>query len=342
MPPSRIICWRRPSATAPNTRKARASAGRGERSASIMRRKSPATAVAEMAFHRLLFFAESPQTPWPSDAGEYTAFAAAVADQELPRPDRAAAGPPTARLWIDPIRYEPCQDLADAARAADAAVIRYELVRDPLASANVAVLQCAAFAEPEPLERQTWRMRLGPSGSSRRSANFLWRGSNSTVAHSRSILGSPNSTGKSDRRGGRGAQRAAGAVDAQPFRRSRPPFERHGGRASPAARWAGGSLSSSRLPGNLPAGPTARSSRRRIADPCSASQASALGGVEPSRRRSGAEPAVRRTQSRHSRQDRPTPSQTCDGAWLRARARRRVALADVSAASCHRSVTNCA
>src|SRR5687768_15563681 len=33
-----------------------------------------ATAVTEMAFHRLLFYAESPQTPWPANAGEYTAF----------------------------------------------------------------------------------------------------------------------------------------------------------------------------------------------------------------------------------------------------------------------------
>src|SRR5437762_10637003 len=35
------------------------------------------TAVAEMAFHRLLFFADSPHTPWPVNATEYTAFMAA-------------------------------------------------------------------------------------------------------------------------------------------------------------------------------------------------------------------------------------------------------------------------
>jgi hypothetical protein len=27
-----------------------------------------------MAFHRLLFFAESPNTPWPANPAEYTAF----------------------------------------------------------------------------------------------------------------------------------------------------------------------------------------------------------------------------------------------------------------------------
>jgi hypothetical protein len=31
-------------------------------------------AVAETAFHRLLFFAESPATPWPQNASQFTAF----------------------------------------------------------------------------------------------------------------------------------------------------------------------------------------------------------------------------------------------------------------------------
>jgi RES domain len=43
--------------------------------------EEPRTAVAEIAFYRLLFFAESPGMPWPSDPGEYTAFAAAVATE---------------------------------------------------------------------------------------------------------------------------------------------------------------------------------------------------------------------------------------------------------------------
>ena len=40
----------------------------------VLRLENAATAVAEMAFHRLLFFADSPDTPWPADAGDYTAF----------------------------------------------------------------------------------------------------------------------------------------------------------------------------------------------------------------------------------------------------------------------------
>src|SRR6184192_4273197 len=37
------------------------------------------TAVAELVFWRLLFFAESPATPWPANAAEYTAFSSAYA-----------------------------------------------------------------------------------------------------------------------------------------------------------------------------------------------------------------------------------------------------------------------
>ena len=38
-----------------------------------------ATAVAEMAFYRLLFYAESPATPYPDNPGEYTGFAVEIA-----------------------------------------------------------------------------------------------------------------------------------------------------------------------------------------------------------------------------------------------------------------------
>src|SRR5262249_46472187 len=40
------------------------------------------TAVAEMAFHRLLFFAESPATPWPVNAAEYTVFSVKYATRK--------------------------------------------------------------------------------------------------------------------------------------------------------------------------------------------------------------------------------------------------------------------
>lgn len=121
------------------------------------------TAVAELAFWRLLFFAESPATPWPSNAAEYTAFSASLATTaciDLTRPplDRDAA------RWRDPQDYAACQALAEAAREAGIMTIRYASVRDPAGGCNLAVLDCAAFAAPAPLERRSWRIRTGRTG----------------------------------------------------------------------------------------------------------------------------------------------------------------------------------
>ena len=122
------------------------------------------TAVAEIVFYRLLFFAESPGTPWPKEAVEYTGFSVALAV------GRAVdlMGPPFVEYratWIHPTSYEPCQGLADAARSARRALIRYESVRDPRAGVNLAVLGCSAFSEPRPIERHTWRIRIGATGA---------------------------------------------------------------------------------------------------------------------------------------------------------------------------------
>ena len=121
------------------------------------------SAVAEVVFYRLLFFAESPGTPWPRDAIEFTAFATAVATVralDLTVPPLAA----DRTSWIDPVDYEPCQALADSARYAGVELIRYESVRDPHAGCNLAVLACRAFSEASPIERTTWRIRFGGAG----------------------------------------------------------------------------------------------------------------------------------------------------------------------------------
>ena len=121
------------------------------------------TAVAEMAFYRLLFFAESPDTPWPQNAAEYTAFAAefrtsAAIDLTRPPLDRNHV------VWTDLIDYSGCQALADSARQAEIAAIRYQSVRDPGHRANLALLSCIAFSRPKPVERRTWRIRLSAFG----------------------------------------------------------------------------------------------------------------------------------------------------------------------------------
>ena len=99
----------------------------------------PHTAIAELCFHRIMFFSESPNTRWPSDAGEYTAFAADYAARSI---DLTA--PPfnsRARFWSNPTRYEECQILADLARAAEVDLIKYASVRDPHHRLNHAVLR---------------------------------------------------------------------------------------------------------------------------------------------------------------------------------------------------------
>ena len=58
------------------TRRDRGFEGQGGQREASERSEHPHTAIAELCFHRLLFFAELPDTPWPGNAGEYTAFAA--------------------------------------------------------------------------------------------------------------------------------------------------------------------------------------------------------------------------------------------------------------------------
>lgn len=121
------------------------------------------TAVAELAFYRLLFFAESPDTPWPQTISELTAFSASLSAQRCL--DLSDPAFDMRRSMIEHLTdYTACQALADKARAEGGEIIRYRSVRDPEARANLAVLTCAAFALPGPVARQTWRLRLSETG----------------------------------------------------------------------------------------------------------------------------------------------------------------------------------
>jgi hypothetical protein len=120
-----------------------------------------ATAVAEMSFRRLLFFAESPATPWPVNAVDHTAFSTRFST----RHGLDLASPPLdqdAKRWTDPIDYGKCQSFADAARGAGTHVLRYQSARAD--GINVALLTCTAFSSKQPVERQVWRIHTGPSG----------------------------------------------------------------------------------------------------------------------------------------------------------------------------------
>ena len=126
--------------------------------------EEPHTAVAEIVFYRLLFYAESPGTPWPQNAAEYTAFSAAYAtkkgiDLTAGKLQRDKA------LWLHLTDYEPCQRLADSSRAANVDVIRYLSVRDPRHGFNLALLTGRVFTRPKPVSEQTWHIRLSEAGA---------------------------------------------------------------------------------------------------------------------------------------------------------------------------------
>jgi hypothetical protein len=136
--------------------------------------EEPRTAAAEMAFYRLLFFAESPDTPWPANPLQCTGFSATVLSPrslDLTKPPLDA----DRSVWRHPVNYEPCQALAEVARKAGAEILRYESVRDPeRGGVCVAVRTCTAFvavspqlhpSHASPREYQNWRIGVGPSGA---------------------------------------------------------------------------------------------------------------------------------------------------------------------------------
>jgi hypothetical protein len=125
--------------------------------------ESPKIAAAELTFHRLLFFADSPDTPWPSNPGEYTAFAVAfsAAAIDLTQPPFNAHEP----IWMHRTDYSPCQALADDCRSIDVDVVKYRSARYPTPATNIAILRCRAFAHPDLLDRQTWRIHLSNAGA---------------------------------------------------------------------------------------------------------------------------------------------------------------------------------
>lgn len=117
------------------------------------------TAVAEDAFYRLLFFLDAPTAKRPRNPQERTAFGLRLATQaalDLTLPPLSR----NARSWTHPTEYAPCQALADTARAAGVAVLRYRSVRDPRGGANLAVLDCRAITSRQPLAPQTWHVLL--------------------------------------------------------------------------------------------------------------------------------------------------------------------------------------
>ncbi len=122
------------------------------------------TAVTELAFYRLLFYAESPATRWPAEAAEYTAFSAEYAVGRALDLTRLPFSSHMA-IWTHPTDYDACQALADAARTAAIDLIRYRSARDPGQGTNIALLSCRAFAHDAPTGRETWHVQLSARGA---------------------------------------------------------------------------------------------------------------------------------------------------------------------------------
>ena len=125
--------------------------------------ETAATAVAESAYWRLLFFSRSPGTQLPRGTIEHSAYTVRLRveralDLTAPPLDAGRA------LWADPEDYAPCQRLADKARAIGTQIIRYRSVRDAAHRANVALLDPAGFADAAPRVVTTYHMRLDRLG----------------------------------------------------------------------------------------------------------------------------------------------------------------------------------
>ena len=120
------------------------------------------TAVAEMAFYRLLFFAEFARNP-PGRATPPNTRPLPPRSMRRGRLTSPAAARSRRRGVAHPTDYAACQEIADVAREAGLEAIRYRSARDPK-GANIALLTCRGFARAKPLEPQTWRIRLGAFG----------------------------------------------------------------------------------------------------------------------------------------------------------------------------------
>lgn len=120
---------------------------------------SPETAICEIVFYRFLFYAESPATPLPGNAAEYTVFAV----QLRADPGLDLTRPPMAKhlaALTKPDDYAPCQALSDEARKENIETICYPSVRDLQHRLNYAVLTPKAFAQSSPLAQQSWHILL--------------------------------------------------------------------------------------------------------------------------------------------------------------------------------------
>jgi len=125
--------------------------------------EAPRTAIIETAFHLLLFYADSPSTPFPSQPSEHTAFDVPVNAKTAIDLTAKPFGD-AHEIWMHQTNYDPCQQLEEAARAENIDLIRYTSVRDPEQKPNAAILTCKAFGAVSPKQNQSWRLLFNKAG----------------------------------------------------------------------------------------------------------------------------------------------------------------------------------
>ena len=125
--------------------------------------ESSETAVAEKVFYRLLFFSESPDTPWPANPIDHRAFAA----EYNTRKAVDLTAPPLnlhRTHWTNLTDYTACLEFADAARIAGIEAIRYESVRDPSSRSNLTLLSPSVLISAQRFAEETWIFHFSKSG----------------------------------------------------------------------------------------------------------------------------------------------------------------------------------
>jgi len=117
-----------------------------------------ATAVAETAYWRLLFFSRSPGFVPPTTVVEHSAFTVPITVERALDLTAPPFNADEAR-WMDAGDYAACQAFAEHARGIDTQAIRYVSVCDPAHRANIALLDPTGFTTSTPTIGQTWHFR---------------------------------------------------------------------------------------------------------------------------------------------------------------------------------------
>lgn len=115
------------------------------------------TACAEVGYWRWRFLMASPAMPRIPDKAQ-TVFQAAVAGAGIDLRERPFAA--RSAIWMHPQEYAECQHLAQSARGADIAIVRYASVRDPQHGGCAALLTPKAFSMKQPLLLETWLLSV--------------------------------------------------------------------------------------------------------------------------------------------------------------------------------------